>query len=770
MTDFFIKIFKALNSAQHPWQVTLSIVLGMVMGLTPMSGTQTLLVLFLVFLLNIHIGLVFASAALFAGLAYLFDPLMEQFGYMLLHLEGMQALYTDWYNNGFMRLSHFNNTLSMGAAVISLLLAVPLFFLLNIIISLYRDKIAKYLNNHKWFSKLGIFKVSEKKEPVLRWWGAGLYVAVVGGVAALLILVIDPLVKMGIEKGASAALKRDVRVASVTTHLLEGSIRIDRLEVAGDEEGVDAFSIQNVGFDLDTNALLLSKRHIENMQLKGIGFDTPATMSKSYGKSAYKEKIAKEKKREAAVEKTESDSSISMPSVNLPTPKELLAKSDLKSQKVYEEAKTSLDALKTKWEKVQKEQLSKDLLNQYKKEFKQMQADAKSKESKKLLALAVKIKNYKAKLEKQKKVLQGLKQEYLKDQKKIETLLLEIRQAPQADYKKLRATYTLDGSGGINLFGLLFSQKVAAYFRQARGYYAQVAPYLDSDDEKAEPTPPRGKGRWIRFRETVPSPDLWIKRTTLSGSRKAFSFTGTVKDISDNQKALGRPLRFSIKSEGERVKGLHLEGEDNRLGREVIDTLIYSAEAVKMKNMDMNKMQIRDARVAVEGKMKLKDGRQVNSETDVAFYDAKISLSDVGGKGAEVLNKTLSEIHDFGAVVTVNGDWESPTIKVRSEIDQLLSKAFKKVMAKEIARYQKELKLLLQKQLDDQLAKLKKETGGFVDLGEQIDIEQLSIASLQEQAKKLLDQNNAKQVAKEKATEYLKDKKNQEKLKKLFKF
>lgn len=161
--EFFTKIFKALNSAQHPWQVTLSIVLGMVMGLTPLSGTQTLLVLFIVFLLNIHIGLVFASAGLFAGLGYLFDPLMEEFGFMLLHIESMQDLYTAWYNNGFMRLSHFNNTLTIGAAATSLLLALPLFFILNFIIALYRDKIAQKLNNNKWFSKLGIFKVSDKK-------------------------------------------------------------------------------------------------------------------------------------------------------------------------------------------------------------------------------------------------------------------------------------------------------------------------------------------------------------------------------------------------------------------------------------------------------------------------------------------------------------------------------------------------------------------------------------------------------------------------------
>ena len=53
--QFLMKLFKALNSAQTPWQVTLAITLGMVAGLTPMSGIQTFVILFLAFLLNIHL-------------------------------------------------------------------------------------------------------------------------------------------------------------------------------------------------------------------------------------------------------------------------------------------------------------------------------------------------------------------------------------------------------------------------------------------------------------------------------------------------------------------------------------------------------------------------------------------------------------------------------------------------------------------------------------------------------------------------------------------
>ena len=40
--QFILKLFRALNSAQTPWQVTFAITLGMVAGLTPLSAPSTL--------------------------------------------------------------------------------------------------------------------------------------------------------------------------------------------------------------------------------------------------------------------------------------------------------------------------------------------------------------------------------------------------------------------------------------------------------------------------------------------------------------------------------------------------------------------------------------------------------------------------------------------------------------------------------------------------------------------------------------------------------
>ncbi|MDX2441528.1 MAG: TIGR03546 family protein, partial [Desulfobacterales bacterium] len=229
--QFLLKLFRALNSAQTPWQVTFAITLGMVAGLTPLSGIQTVVIFFLAFLLNIHLGLFFASSAFFAGIGYLFDPMFERIGYVLLAIEGLNGLWTAWYNNGLMRLTYFNNTLVLGSTVVAILAAAPLYFLLGWGISHYREALGSVLSKFPKLGLFGILQASGKKDPLLRWWGAGVFVGVAAVLIAFAILLADPLAKWALEGGASTLLQRDVRVGSVDISFGEGAVDINRLEV-----------------------------------------------------------------------------------------------------------------------------------------------------------------------------------------------------------------------------------------------------------------------------------------------------------------------------------------------------------------------------------------------------------------------------------------------------------------------------------------------------------------------------------------------------------
>ncbi len=706
--QFILKLFKALNSAQTPWQVTLAITLGMVAGLTPLSGIQTVVIFFLAFLLNIHLGLFFVSSAVFAGVGYLADPMFEQIGYGLLTNEGLNGLWTAWYNNGLMRLSHFNNTLVLGATVVALVAAVPLYFLLGWAISHYREGLGSLLSKYPKLGLMGILKASDKKDPLLRWWGAAVFAGVAAVLIAFAMLLADPLVKWVLESGGSKVLQRDLRIGSVNIGFGEGAVDISRLEVASSKKGIDAVSMEHIGFDIALNALLFNRTHIEKIAINGMAFETKATLKKSAAETDEATQTSESKLKIGEV--------LSMPAFELPDPKTVLANADLKSLKVYDEAQSEITRIRTKWDDVAKNEFSDDALKSFQNDYKALKKKASSKDPKQLLELKDDIPAFKTKIDERKKRIETLQKEFKDDQKRIKSLTAEIKNAPMEDYNDLKSTYSLDGSGAMNVVGTLFGEKVKGYVAMAEKYYAMAAPYLKSEKVPEEAVPPRGEGRWIKFAQTVPAPELLIGKTEIDGVLKNQDFAATITDISDNQKALGRPITFKASSDGKQISGLKLSGEDNRLGEGVVDRLNFSAKKLSLETMALSSMTLSNTALAFNGDLVINDAAALSGKTHLGFSDVDIKMSNLQGKTADMVADVLKSINRFNADVTLDGELQSPKVSVKTDLDKKLSSAFSAGLKKQAARYEKELKGVLDTQMKEQLGTFSGEAGNIADI------------------------------------------------------
>jgi len=143
------KLFKALNANQYPGQIALSFVLGMILGLTPLLFPHNLLTLALVFLLRVNLSAVIVSTLFFSGLAYLLDPVFNQVGLWVLHIESLQPMFTEMYNNAFWRILHFNNSIVMGSVLTAYLLSLPAFFLFLVLVKTYRARFLTWVNKFK---------------------------------------------------------------------------------------------------------------------------------------------------------------------------------------------------------------------------------------------------------------------------------------------------------------------------------------------------------------------------------------------------------------------------------------------------------------------------------------------------------------------------------------------------------------------------------------------------------------------------------------------
>ncbi len=140
-----IKILKALNSNESPWQISLGLLFGAVLGLTPLLSPHNLIVLFLALIINLNISMMLVSALVFSGVAYFLDPMFHQIGYGLLTSDGLHGFWTSVFSQPAFILANLNNTIVMGSLATVLILSVPLFFLFNVLIKKYREKFNAFL-------------------------------------------------------------------------------------------------------------------------------------------------------------------------------------------------------------------------------------------------------------------------------------------------------------------------------------------------------------------------------------------------------------------------------------------------------------------------------------------------------------------------------------------------------------------------------------------------------------------------------------------------
>ncbi len=152
--QFLAKLVKILRSAATPAQIAGGLMLGMVLGLTPLLTVHNLIVVILIVILNVNIAMAIFSFGVFSGIAYLFDPLFHDLGYALLvNVSSLHGLWTSLYNIPVVALSRYNNTVVMGSLVTALILMLPLYFLTRAGVIQYRQKIESKVQ------KLKIMKV-----------------------------------------------------------------------------------------------------------------------------------------------------------------------------------------------------------------------------------------------------------------------------------------------------------------------------------------------------------------------------------------------------------------------------------------------------------------------------------------------------------------------------------------------------------------------------------------------------------------------------------
>jgi uncharacterized protein (TIGR03546 family) len=154
MTFLLKQIFsliQLLNSDTGTTSIAAGVACGLILGFAPAFSLQTILVILLLFFFRIQMGAATLAAFFFKFAAYLLDPLSNQLGAAVLETEALKPLFTALYNMPIIPFTRFYNSMVMGAGVLSLILALPVFFSAKYLIAKYREVIlARFKNSKPW--------------------------------------------------------------------------------------------------------------------------------------------------------------------------------------------------------------------------------------------------------------------------------------------------------------------------------------------------------------------------------------------------------------------------------------------------------------------------------------------------------------------------------------------------------------------------------------------------------------------------------------------
>lgn len=733
MFDFFTKFLKVFNSATKTWQIALAISLGFIMGLTPVSGLQTIVLLFIAFFINIPLGILFFMATNFAFIGYLFDPYFEAFGYYLLTLPELEHFWTALYNSGLARLSYFDNTIVLGSTLLSMVFAIPLFVILVITINRFRPALQSVFNRYKILRMFGLFKEDDgkKKPKAIRIWGVGLFGVIVGSFVIFAYFFMDTLFKWGIESSASSALQKQVIVERAQVDFQNARVVIEGFEVyKGD---IREFYAKKMEANIDFNALLLFKTHIEELSIEGMRFDEVVRKKIASDTLSKSDNRAETKQEQADASRSKENNESLLPDVDT-----LIKNEELNTSKRYEEAKTLIDAASKKYETVVNDEFGPKYQKQKEKELEAIKNSSASITTlDDLKKLQKSVDGFKQGIERDKTRLHTLQKELAEDKRAINSAVDAIKKAKDDDFAALKSKYSFDKEGAFNIVGSLFGNDIQGYIETADEYYQMVSPYLESDEEEATPTQ-RHKGRWITFKQDTPNAAFIVYEAKVDGLYDTRPFSGVIHNISNDQPSVGKPITFTIKSDTPTMRNVVITGEDNRLGKQVVDTIQLNIAQIPENKMDMHLVKLNEANLAVEGSYTIYDGKTLQSKTHLRYKDTKLDIQNLDGRIAKSLRKEIQTTKSFTIDVSAHGAVLAPTMHITTSLEKVFKEAFDKAMAAEVKFFEEELNAALTKELNSKLGLANGDKDKLVDVEKLLKGEEGALTGLEKEGDALV--------------------------------
>jgi uncharacterized protein (TIGR03546 family) len=149
-----VKLIIAINANTKPAQISVGLAFGLLLALIPGSNLLWVALFVLTFFIKLNSTVELLCIALFKLLVPLAEGPLNSLGYLIVGIPALDGPFTFFCNTPVLAFFKLNNTLVAGGLTAGLILFTPAFFLGNLLVNLYRNKVRDRLGQTKFMKRL----------------------------------------------------------------------------------------------------------------------------------------------------------------------------------------------------------------------------------------------------------------------------------------------------------------------------------------------------------------------------------------------------------------------------------------------------------------------------------------------------------------------------------------------------------------------------------------------------------------------------------------
>lgn len=538
------------------------------------------------------------------------------------------------------------------------------------------------------------------------------------------VLFADALIKKAIEATGTRIVGARVELEGADLTLFPAGLSLTGLAVTNPEAPMrNAVEAAEIALSVETAPLFFRKWIFPEMAATGIRFDTQRSRS---GAVADKEKPVPPSAEEADGKKSEK--SLSLPTLAITDPKEILAKEKLAS---VEEAKRIRADIKQLEEAFKKRIAALPDDEDFKAYEERIEALGHGKSGwKALLSKASDLKEVTDEVQRDIRAIKAVQEDLEDETSALKKRIKALPKLAQSDYNRLKTQYGPSAMGLDNVTALVFGDAYKGKVETAVRWYKKLAPLLEKEktDEAAAPGESReekdvkrirGKGVDIAFAETRPLPDFLIAKGALKLKIPAGTLSGTLENVTAQQPLVGRPMALTLS--GQKLKGIDavdLAATLDRVSPQTAgDRVTFSGTGIGIQPVgSVDAIRLEGASAALTGKADITKGDTLTASLMARMTNVRFAAPTDQGKLQQALSQALKEVTAFTIDGAASGPLDDYDLAVSSDLDTILKKALQKATAELTADFDKKLRAAVNEKTGAAFSATDTDLGGITGL------------------------------------------------------